>query len=431
MKLNLELGKVHCFDVLEGLAKLPGESVQCCITSPPYWGLRSYNVEGQYGLEKTLEAYIEKMVKVFREVRRVLRKDGTLWLVMGDSYSAASTHGGGNKVGPLDSQATLKAFKGKQRRFVDSLKPKDLCMIPARLAIALQADGWYLRSMIPWLKRSAMPESCKDRPTSAVEYIFLLTKSARYFYDGEAVKVRLKGSTVERCKSGWHGVEMGGKRSEPDAVEEMGERWGPSSGRSRRNSDWFFESWRGLWNEGGDPLALIVNPAGFKEAHFATFPEGLVMPLIKAGTSEKGCCQKCGAPQERVMEKEKSPRDYDSPVRRGHANGWQPTCSCEGEWKERHIKVWDSVVDFEVQWVTKMQKYYIPPPDQKLDPCLVLDPFAGSGTVGVVAWKLNRRFIGLDLNPDYCEMANRRIRNPYAKRKRPPVSEDSVIRPFI
>ena len=195
-------------DCRESMRTLMAESVQCCVTSPPYWGLRDYGHDGQLGLEKTPEEYVANMVEVFREVRRVLRNDGVCWLNLGDSY--ANTGFGG-------SIATNGGFQGERQRRVghqfdspkkeipDGLKPKDLCLIPWRVVLALQADGWWVRSVIAWVKKSCMPESVRDRPTNSWEPIFLLAKSAKYFFDNEAIKEPSEPSTAERGKYGWNG----------------------------------------------------------------------------------------------------------------------------------------------------------------------------------------------------------------------------------
>ena len=192
-------------NALERLREMPDESVHCVVTSPPYWGLRDYGVHGAYGLEPTLNEYIERMVEVFREVRRVLRKDGTLWLNLGDAYAgsgkgmnADGTHSVGAKqetnIGSLTAPVKSKRMPRGEGRwgggdsYVLEFKPKDLCGIPWRVAFALQADGWWLRSDIVWHKPNPMPESVTDRPTRAHEYVFLLTKSARYYYDADAIR---------------------------------------------------------------------------------------------------------------------------------------------------------------------------------------------------------------------------------------------------
>ena len=244
-------------DVREVLRSLPAESVQCCITSPPYWGLRAYGTEpqvwpdgwrGELGQEPTPALFVEHLVEVFREVRRVLRPDGTLWLNLGDSY--ASTGRSDRKESP--GVGATQAMKAPGREVIwkagggsnfswqlpGGIKPKDLCEIPSDVVRALRADGWWLRSRIPWLKRNAMPESTSDRPTQAVEYVFLLTKSARYFYDGEAVKM------AGAYPAGTRAAKGSKRRASETGVNARSAEYAIYTGtRSRRNSDWFFESW--------------------------------------------------------------------------------------------------------------------------------------------------------------------------------------------
>ena len=235
----------------------------------------------QIGLEETPEQFIQKMVDVFHEVKRVTRDDGILWLNFGYSYAGSGC---------------------------GCLKPKDLMGIPWRVAFALQADGWYFRSAMPWIKRSCMPESTTDRPTSAIEYIFLMTKSAKYFYDGDAVRVGCEPTTLERNNYKRTRKQNGGGSDESlKTVDQMPLDFGDmeSTGtRNYRNSDPFFESWQGLYSESENPLAFVINPQSRPELHFATFPDLLAATCIKAGTSEYGCCPVCGAPWERVVEKE-------------------------------------------------------------------------------------------------------------------------------
>jgi site-specific DNA-methyltransferase (adenine-specific)/site-specific DNA-methyltransferase (cytosine-N4-specific) len=258
-------------DCLEVLRALPEASVHACVTSPPYWGLRDYGVAGQIGAERTVEHYVASLISVFREVRRVLRPSGTLWLNIGDSYTS-----GGRTWRDADKKNPARGMTYRAPTPA-GLKPKDLIGIPWKLAFALQADGWYLRSDIIWSKPNPQPESVKDRPTRAHEYVFLLSKSERYFYDADAVK-------------------------EP-AVD----------GRSKRAR-------RSVWTIQSEPL---------REAHFATFPPKLVEPCVLASTKR-------------------------------------------GE--------------------------------------VVLDPFFGSGTVGVVAEALGRSYVGIELNEDYADIARRRLR---------------------
>jgi DNA modification methylase len=352
-------------DALALLREMPDESVRCCVTSPPYWGLRDYGtakweggadgcdhkgmplasssssslagytsedvkmrtftmpqgqtcrkcgaarIDAQLGLEATPEEYVARMVEVFSEVRRVLTKDGTLWLNLGDSYAT-----GAGKVGACPGGgeqgarwAERAAATSPNRMPIPGLKPKDLVGIPWRVAFALHADGWYLRSDIIWAKPNPMPESVTDRPTKAHEYLFLLAKSERYFYDADAIEepaLRPEGPgnvnptafTVADPVKGRTAANL--------------HHIGPSPTRNRRT----------VWTVASQPFA---------EAHFATFPEAPVEPCILAGSA---------------------PGD------------------------------------------------------------LVLDPFSGSGTVGVVALRHGRRYLGLELNPAYCEMARRRIAGP-------------------
>ncbi len=350
-------------DVLDGLRLLPGRCVQCVVTSPPYWGLRDYGIEGQIGLEPTPEAYVERLVEVFREVRRVLRDDGTLWLNLGDSYSGSG--GAGGDYGPGGLREGQPKYPGRR---LAALKPKNLVGIPWRVAFALQADGWTLRSDIIWHKPNPMPESVRDRPTKSHEYVFLLTKQPRYFYDADAVREEQKWAGGAGNRNYRAGSENGRE------AEGQGNKPNPA-GRNRRT----------VWE-----IATQPTP----EAHFATFPEALVEPCIKAGTSERGCCPKCGAPWRRVVERlpvtgrneNKTPAAAHAAVRCSRAGeshvetvGWEPSCDCETQ-------------------------------DGEPVPCVVLDPFGGSGTVAKVARGLGRSSILIEINPEYVQIAKRRLR---------------------
>ena len=337
---------------------------------------------GQLGLEKTPELYLEKMVEIFREVRRVLRDDGTLWVNMGDSYAQNNYGSGGgwakSKEG-YDNAPSQDRSLFKDPGYKHGLKPKDLCGMPWRLALALQADGWWLRSDIIWAKPNPMPESVTDRPTKSHEYLFLLTKKAKYFYDAEAVKepsIDPESFTGRRKRNPQKINQYATIRAEYRNFHKLnGEKY-PS-----RNL-------RDVWT---------IPTHSFPEAHFATFPPKLVEPCVKAGTSEWGCCPECGAGWVRVVEKEypnPKPRALDEKydgINTGYqinpgvgradgiskTLGWKPACKCGCE--ERV-------------------------------PGIVLDPFMGAGTTALVAKNLGRKHVGIELNADYIKMANNRLR---------------------
>ena len=249
-------------DALSLLKLCPDGSAHCCVTSPPYFGLRDYGCEGQIGLEATPEEFVAKMVGVFREVRRVLRDDGTLWLNLGDSYAANRGYQveqtkGGPKHGPA------QAVSGRGQRAEEyGLKAKDLIGIPWRVAFALQADGWYLRQDIIWHKPNPMPESVRDRCTKAHEYIFLLSKSERYYFDAAAIAERaVKGASGSSFNEGKTAVHQAGRASD------------------RQRADGDTRNKRSVWT---------VTTKPFKEAHFATFPPDLIEPCILAGCPAGG-----------------------------------------------------------------------------------------------------------------------------------------------
>ena len=303
---------VYCADVLEALREMPDESVQCCVTSPPYWGLRNYGVEGQVGLEATLQEYIAKMVEVFAEVRRVLRGDGTLWLNLGDAYASGkgscfNPGGGDSSLGKTRKQASAHPLnRGNVSDLKrEGLKPKDLVGLPWRVALALQSDGWWLRSDIVWEKPTCMPESVRDRPTRSHEYVFLLTKCSSYFYDQDAIRVKTGNELSpeeyanhpNRVSDGW--TMEGIKSSEGPGINS---RWRSQELDPKRQR----EGSHGNFSPPGGRNARTVwriNPEKFPDAHFATFPKKLVEPCVKAGTSERGCCAECGAPWIRQVEK--------------------------------------------------------------------------------------------------------------------------------
>jgi DNA modification methylase len=283
-------------------------TVQCCVTSPPYWGLRDYGVLGQLGIETTIGAYVSSMVAVFREVRRVLRDDGVLFLNLGDSFARDSGKGEKFRNGKNHRWSGQNPNGMTGPDVPSGLKPKDLVGIPWRVAFALQADGWWLRSDIIWAKPNPMPESVTDRPTKSHEYVFLLTKAAQYFYDKDAICEPYQDATLKRGKS-IRQVSADGHKT----YRFNGEPLDPDSIKRGRNA-------RSVWTIATQP---------YRDAHFAVMPEKLVEPCVLAGSR---------------------PGD------------------------------------------------------------LVLDPFTGSGTVGVVCQRFARRFVGVELNPAYIDMARRRLK---------------------
>lgn len=437
-------------DCRESLRQLPSQSVHMVTTSPPYWGLRDYLNDltiwggdkdcdhmwgdtipgsnkggsgtptdknnrgenygrgeprgkyctscqawfGQLGLEPTPEMFVEHIVEIFREVKRVLRDDGTLWLNLGDSYAGSGkgrlsdgSHSGGG-IQPTN-QGTMVGVLSKTPTIVNC-KSKDLVGIPWMVALALRADGWYLRSDIIWSKVNPMPESVTDRPTRSHEYIFLLAKNNRYFYDNDAIK--------EPCVGSFNGGLKAQDTGHQNYTGHRGEILGVT-----RNK-------RSVWN---------VNPKPYLGAHFATWPEELVEPMILAGTGAEGCCPTCGTSYTRIVEKPIMPIiDPSSLDRFGNGNagihrkiggqyqawrdanpnqtvGLEPCCSCPTN---------------------------VPPVR-----CVVLDPFSGSATTGKVANDHGRDYIGLDANESYLDMAIARLQNRAAPQKTDIIEESSIM----
>jgi DNA modification methylase len=418
-------------DVRERLKSLPDQSVQMVCTSPPYWGLRDYGTatwiggdaacdhsperrggrfatpvsskqasntgsgtasarecpcgatrqDHQIGIERSPIEYVAAICDVFSEVWRVLRDDGVVWLNLGDSYAGGKTGrtDQGRDIGGRGGNYAGGDFPlGEQRPVPPGMKPKDLVGIPWRVAFALQAEGWYLRSDIIWSKPNPMPESVTDRPTKAHEYIFLLTKAERYYYDAEAIAEAALQPLGEPVTAG---------------IQVKQALLGRSIGTLGTNYGAITRNKRSVWH---------IATQSYAEAHFATYPEKLIEPCILAGSSEKGQCPQCGAPWERVVDisrrdtrpaKESKYGGLETDIRgSGEGNvafglarrteatvtttGWQPFCICgAGE----------------------------------ATPQTILDPFCGSGTTGVVAMRHNRHFIGIELNPQYAQLARKRI----------------------
>ncbi len=307
------MNQIYCGDIRDIAKTLPDQSVNCIVTSPPYFGLRDYGVDKQIGLEETPKAYVDTLVGIFRELKRVLRDDGTAWLNLGDSYATSCT-GSVATDKQLSNKGSLVGLTFDKSNM--NLSAKNLVGIPWRVAFALQADGWYLRSDIIWHKKNPMPESVTDRPTKAHEYIFLLSKQAKYYYDNEAVREDSPPYAKERI-SREKAKNMTGNVNRPLADQiglsessifrkQVGAR---QPGRNRRS----------VWT---------VSTKPYKAAHFAVFPPDLIRPCILAGCPPGG---------------------------------------------------------------------------------VVLDPFMGSGTVAQVAIETGRNWLGVELNPEYIELANKRI----------------------
>jgi DNA modification methylase len=267
------MGSLYNADCLTWLKGLPDGLVHTCVTSPPYYGLRNYGVDGQVGLEPTPEEYCGRLVEIFREVRRVLRPDGTLWLNLGDSYNAAGRTGHGTRQGV--KQGTNRASDtgtDKCRPNVDGLKPKDLIGIPWMVAFALRADGWYLRQDIIWHKPNPMPESVKDRCTKAHEYIFLMSKSEKYFFDSDAMK-----EPVQSTKGNAKSFRGGGSYTGGNSFNNHAEKDRETNGNEPNDTG--LRNRRSVWT---------IPPKPFSGAHFATFPPDLIEPCILAGCPEYG-----------------------------------------------------------------------------------------------------------------------------------------------
>jgi DNA modification methylase len=423
---------IHHGDLFDVLPTLPAQSVHSVVSSPPYWGLRDYGNPprtfpdgwtGCLGLEPTPDLFIAHMVEAFAEVHRVLRDDGTVFLNMGDCYANDGKFGEtGGKQAYLP-EADRKR-NGREKR-ITGLKQKDLIGIPWMLAFALRSWGWYLRAEIIWAKGvsfcdayagSVMPESVLDRPTRSHEQVFLLTKAPRYFYDAEAV--REKGVYPAGTMAAKGSGEREGNRRGARKKDAEGERIGASS---RTQTGSFQDRWdkshqkNAARDDGNHPwdgyacydgtrnlrTVWTISPKPFAEAHFATFPPDLVIPCIKAGTSEKGVCAVCGAPWKRIVEKEPIPEDvradFEAARQRSaedHGRGDGFTTRRPNFQRGRGDTTWEPSCAHV---------------DAAVEPATVMDCFSGAGTVGAVCAGLHRRYVGIELNPDYIAIAERRI----------------------
>ncbi len=373
-------------DVREGLRSLEAGSVQCVVTSPPYFGLRDYGIAGQIGMEATPQEFVCTLVEVFREVRRVLRDDGVCFVNLGDSY-AGSGKGPSNSLQPDASQLGARntgQFASGQaptqwQPIARGLKAKDLCLIPERFAIAMQEDGWYVRSRIAWCKTACMPESVTDRPTNAWEHIWLFTKSRTYFWDQDAVRVESAPSSLRRD----------GLQKTPSPKELMREEAGYQPGLSGA-----YGQGRNLWSY------WLLGPEPLKDEHYAAYPTEIPRLAISAGTSERGCCPTCGAPWRRTVER--TAETYNT--KEGVAQALRNAGATSGGTERDTLGVTDQVVRSTTGWQPACTC-----PNHEPVPCTVLDPFVGSGTTLLVAERLGRNSIGIELSPTYVELARKRI----------------------
>ena len=357
---------------------------------------------GQLGLEPTPELYVQHVVEVFRDVRRVLRDDGTLWLNMGDCYAskppgtkaigAEGWKSSGLHDGRISERyaATLDSSVSQRRNtVVGGLKPKDLVGMPWRVAFALQADGWWLRRDIIWAKPNPMPESTRDRPTTAHEYVFLLAKSKDYYYDNEAVREPPSRSTIER----WHGEPY-------TPVQNPGYS---GRGSARRDPDQHIGEQNMGVNPGGRNLRDVwtITTQPYPEAHFATFPEKLVEPCVLAGSPEAGVCKTCGAPWERQVELTDDYSDLLMQKAAWVSEEGKPDVQTKRQRKDHPAQVPAKNITTGFNRSCKHKS--------KAVPAVVLDPFMGSGTTGIVALRHGRRFLGIDVKEEYIDLARRRL----------------------
>lgn len=415
---------------------LADASVHCVITSPPYWNLRKYNVgDEQLGQESTIEEYLDNMGNVFAEVWRVLRPEGTLWLNMGDGFAQSGGTGAQGSTSQRVGRSNVNAQeKPHSQKPPIGLKAKDLIGMPWRLAFALQAAGWYLRSDIVWHKKNTMPESVNDRPTRAHEFIFLLTKQPRYFYDVHAIKERASDDTHARYARGRNPSDYPGAQTIANTMEHMAAK---QDGHGRRHAG-FNERYANKQREAGvhpksapagsgirqnesfsaavkDVVGMrnkrdvwSLGSASYPEAHYATFPLELIEPPLLAGTSAHGCCSKCGAPYIRQVEPSAEYAKYLGTGFHDHENDdEQGLMQNRGENRQNQMR--DETGNHCADYVTTGWKASCSCQDHIIVPCTVMDPFFGSGTVGECAEQWGRRWIGLDLG--YQEMQGRRISN--------------------
>lgn len=413
----MERNQILCRDALEGLQKLPDDSVDVIVTSPPYWALRDYGIKGQLGAENDFDDYLQRLWRIFDEARRVLKQDGTCWINLGDTYASpgtlnAKSYGdGGSKRSVISSEMRAKQGVGRTNR----LQAKSLIGIPERFALGMLERGWILRNKIVWHKPNRMPSSATDRFACSWEYLFLFVKSKRYYFDLDAVREPHKRGTplaerdFQRMMAGRHtysgkrlrgGLPPSFKAGHPlgrapdDTVSiapQLGRHRGKEHGWASQPRHPFSHERKYAAGTNDDYWEIPTRP--FTGAHFAVFPEALVERPIK--TAPEQICVKCGAPRQRITRAIRTnPRSNISALRQAA--------------KGRDRKIAQPTVKYEVAryttgWTDCGCK-------ARFAPALVLDPFIGSGTTAVVAKRLGRDYLGFDLNPDYVKLARERVR---------------------
>lgn len=526
MKLRLDKPwQIAKGDVLAVLGRIADNSVHTIVTSPPYWGLRDYGLiarvwdakkgckhrwltervsqelrrgvnlakskastrggavkaarvgwrkftrgqcihcgawRGSYGLEPTPEMYIQHTVQIFRELRRVLRADGTMWLNIGDSMANDGKWGGltGGKQAYLDPKDPMRVGREKRKT---NLKPKDMVGIPWRVALALQADGWWLRQEIIWHKPNSMPESVRDRCTTSHERIFLMAKRELYFYDNEAIKEPTTGGAHDRGEGvNPKAAKKEGENSRVNLDRDPAHAAYPKSKQNESFSEAVrqlvqMRNKRSVWTVAtqamdlelcgtcsaiytGDQFRILpkrVNEDRRTErqcpsclswncwiSHFATFPEALVEPCVQASTSEVGCCKDCGAPWRRVASasgETKPVSGWDMEAGGSHRELTGRYSGHRRNARSRGQRMLDATQDarlaggahdspFETKSITRWERT-CKCKTLALVPAIVLDPFSGAGTVGVVSVRLGRKFVGIDLKHEYCALSRYRIEN--------------------
>lgn len=377
------------------LRLLPDRSVNAICTSPPYFGLRQYGADGEIGLEASPVEFTDRLISVFEQARRVLRNDGSCWVVIGDSYAASGK--GRNPANSVHKKQSSNVGSRAPARKYAELKPKDLIGVPWRLAFALQDAGWYLRSAIIWQKPNPMPESTKDRCSLAHEFIFHLTKTTRYFHDWFAVAEKAQSD-----HSSGNGFKRAPRLSFADKNGARGNDTPWNNVGGVRNA-------RSVWT-------ITTEASAIK--HFATYPTRLASRVIQAATSEAGCCAECGAPLQRILENGEPDE------------AWKAACGADsaGEYKGQSTKDYKSAkaqdasatkarilagmkMKITVGWAPSCTCNSVHAPM----PSIVLDPFSGVGTTGLCATRLGRDYIGIDLKSDYHDMAASRLTDPKAK----------------